>query len=155
MSWNDLADALCGITPAPWLDPSAVPDPERVNPLNLIIYLLEQYIDLRGRYEYIVLALWVLHTHVYNQFMVTPRMALRSPTAGCGKTQLIDVLTKLTARPAKFDSITTAAIFRLIDKSHPTLFIDERRGAGNAALAISAAAIRAALIYGPLQFLFD
>ena len=130
MSWNDLADALCGITPAPWLDPSAVPDPERVNPLNLIIYLLEQYIDLRGRHEYIAVGLWVLHTHVYNQFMVTPRMALRSPTAGCGKTQLIDVLTKLTARPAKFDLITTAAIFRLIDESHPTLFIDEADNLG-------------------------
>ncbi|MGC2340170.1 MAG: hypothetical protein WA453_01005, partial [Methyloceanibacter sp.] len=71
-----------------------------------------------------------LHTHVFSQFMVTPRLVLRSPTAGCGKTQMIDVLSKLTARPEKFDSITAAAIFRLIDESHPTLMIDEADNLG-------------------------
>jgi hypothetical protein len=113
------------------LNPSAAPDdPERVNPLALVCHLLEEYIDLRGPHEYAAVALWALHTHVYSQFMVTPRMALRSPVAGCGKTVLIDVLSKLTARPAKFDSITTAAIFRLLDESHPTLFIDEADNIG-------------------------
>jgi hypothetical protein len=129
-NWNDLSDALYGVAPAPWLGPGATPDPVRVNPLNLVIHLLEEYVDLRGPHEYIAVALWALHTHTYDRFMITPRMALRSPVAGCGKTQLIDVLTKLTARPAKFDSITTAAIFRMIDESHPTLFIDEADNLG-------------------------
>lgn len=129
-TWNDLADALCGIAPAPWLGPGAAPDPVRVNPLNLIVHLLEEYVDLRSLYEYLVVALWALHTHVYSRFMVTPRMALRSPVAGCGKTQLIDVLCRLTARAAKFDAITVAAIFRLIDELHPTLFIDEADNLG-------------------------
>jgi hypothetical protein len=129
-NWNDLIDALCGIAPAPWRHPSAAPDPERVNPLELLHYILQDYVDLRGSREYVTIALWALHTHVFSQFMVTPRLALRSPTAGCGKTQMIDVLSKLTARPEKFDSITTAAIFRLIDESHPTLMIDEADNLG-------------------------
>ena len=129
-TWNDLADALCGIVPAPWLGPSAAPDPDRVNPLELLLFILPDYVDLGGPHEYAMVALWLLHTHVFNQFMVTPRLALRSPTAGCGKTQLIDVLSKLTARPEKFDLITTAAIFRLIDESHPTLMIDEADNLG-------------------------
>ena len=29
-------------------------------------------------------ALWILHTHIYDQLMVTPRLALRSPVADCG-----------------------------------------------------------------------
>jgi hypothetical protein len=62
--------------------------------------------------------------------MVTPRLALRSPVAACGKTTLIDILSTLVARPEKFDSISTAAIFRLIDSSHPTLLIDEADNLG-------------------------
>jgi hypothetical protein len=130
-TWNDLADALCGIAPAPWLNPSAAPDdPVRVNPLALVCHLLEEYVELRGPHEYVAVALWTLHTHVYNRFTVSPRLALRSPVAGCGKTVLIDVLSKLTARAAKFDSISTAAIFRLIDESHSTLMIDEADNLG-------------------------
>jgi uncharacterized protein DUF3631 len=57
--------------------------------------------------------------------MVTPRLALRSPVAGCGKTLLLDVLSRLVARPEKSDNITPAAIVRLIDERHPTLLLDE------------------------------
>ena len=76
-------------------------------------------------HEYVAVALWALHRHVYDCFMVTPRLALRSPVADCGKTTLLDILSRLTARPAKFDAITTAALYRLIDQTHPTLLIDE------------------------------
>ena len=74
-----------------------------------------------------------MHTHIYDQFAVTPRLALRSPVAACGKTVLLDVLAKLVARPEKFDAISTAAIFRLIDASHPTMLVDE---ADNLALSL-------------------
>lgn len=127
-TWNDLIDGLMGIDPA-WLAPAAPEAPERVNPLTLTCHLLEEYIDLRP-HEYVMVALWTLHTHVFRQFLVTPRLLLRSPVAGCGKTQLIDVLAKLTARPKKFDSITTAAIVRAIDENHPTLLIDEADNLG-------------------------
>ena len=52
--------------------------------------MLEEYVALRP-HEYIAVALWALHTHVYDRFMVTPRLALRSPVADCGKTTLLDV----------------------------------------------------------------
>ena len=42
-TWNDLSDALCSITSAPWLNPSAAPDPERVNPLELLHYILQRF----------------------------------------------------------------------------------------------------------------
>jgi hypothetical protein len=123
-NWNDLADALCYSAPAAWArDPSA-DDPTRVNPLELVYHLLEDYVALQP-HEYVAVALWALHSHIYDRFMVTPRLALRSPVADCGKTTLLDILSRLVARPEKFDSITTAAIYRLIDETHPTLLIDE------------------------------
>ncbi len=125
-SWNDLIDALMGICLADWLSPSGEPEPERVKDLiGLIRFLLREYVELQTEHEYTVVALWAIHTHVFSQFMVTPRLTLRSPVPGCGKTQLIDVLMYLAARADKFDSITTASIFRLIDSRHPTLLIDE------------------------------
>jgi hypothetical protein len=127
-SWNDLADALCSASSAAWM--SSSPDPVRVNPLALVHYLLEEYVGLRESHEYVAVALWALHTHVYDRFMVTPRLALRSPVADCGKTTLIDILAKLTARAAKFDAITTAALYHLIDETHPTLLIDEADNLG-------------------------
>jgi hypothetical protein len=90
----------------------------------LVHFMLEQYVVLQP-HQYLAVALWALHTHVYNRFMVTPRLALQSPVADCGKTTLLDVLSRLTARPEKFNAITIAALFRLIDETHPTLLIDE------------------------------
>jgi hypothetical protein len=93
-NWNDLVDALCSITDAAWLD-SRTPDSERVNPLGLIIHLLQDYVEFREPHEYIAVALWALHTHVYDHFMVTPRLALRSPVPACAKTLLMDLLGEL------------------------------------------------------------
>lgn len=131
-NWNDLVDALCSITDATWLD-SRTPDPERVNPLGLIIHLLQDYVEFREPHECITVALWTLHTHVFDYFMVTPRLVLRSPVAGCAKTLLMDLLGKMVAKPDKFDSVTTSVIFHVIDESHPTLLIDE---ADNLVLAL-------------------
>jgi hypothetical protein len=124
-NWNDLVDALCAVSLEAWAcDSSLEDDPPRVNPLQLVQHLLGEYLALRP-HEYIAVALWALHTHTYDHIMVTPRLALRSPVADCGKTTLLDILSRLTARPAKFDAVTTAALYRLIDQTHPTLLIDE------------------------------
>jgi hypothetical protein len=124
-TWNDLVDVLCAHSQEAWACDPLSDDPPRINDLvGLIIFLLEMYVALKP-HEYVAVALWVLHTHVYNQFMVTPRLALRSPVPGCGKTTLFDVLTRLIAMPKKFDLITPAALYRLLDEAHPSLLIDE------------------------------
>ena len=62
---------------------------------------------------------------------MTPRLALHSPVADCGKTTLLDILSRLTRRSQeKFDAISTAALYRLIDETHPTLLIDEADNLG-------------------------
>lgn len=70
-------------------------------------------------------ALWVAHTHLFDRFAITPRLAITSPEKGCGKTTLLDVLARLVPRPVPTANATAAAIFRLVEASRPTLLIDE------------------------------
>jgi putative DNA primase/helicase len=72
-----------------------------------------------------VLALWALHTHAFECFGHSPRLAITSPEKRCGKTTTLDVMGELVARPLPTSNATTAAIFRTIEKAKPTLLIDE------------------------------
>jgi hypothetical protein len=99
-TWNDLADVLGSASTATWASNPSADNPPRVNPLSLVHHLLQEYVALKP-HEYIAVALWTLHTHVYKQFLVTPRLAIRSPVADCGKTTLLDVVAKLAAQPSK------------------------------------------------------
>jgi Protein of unknown function (DUF3631) len=127
-NWDDLVDALCSGSFA-GMSSSAAEDTPRANPLELVKHLLEEYVALQP-HQYVAVALWALHTHTFYSFMMTPRLVLRSPVADCGKSTLFSVLERLTARPRKFDAITPAALYRLIDRTHPTLLIDEADNLG-------------------------
>src|SRR5215467_1908373 len=70
-------------------------------------------------------ALWVLHTYLTDCFLISPRLGVRSPTKGCGKTLLLDVLDRVVARPLPTANVTAAAIFRVIEAHRPTLLVDE------------------------------
>jgi hypothetical protein len=42
------------------------------------------------------IALWILHTWLVNSFTITPRLAVNSPTKGCGKTTVLRFLNKVS-----------------------------------------------------------
>jgi len=60
-----------------------------------------------------IVALWMLHTHCFDCFMHSPRLAITSPEKGCGKTTLLDVAARLVARPLATSNATVSAIFRV------------------------------------------
>jgi Protein of unknown function (DUF3631) len=70
-------------------------------------------------------ALWVLHAHLPDCFLVSPRLAVTSPVKGCGKTTLLDVLGRLVPRPLPTANVTPAALFRVVEGYQPTLLVDE------------------------------
>src|SRR5262245_19018111 len=70
-------------------------------------------------------ALWVVHSYLTDQFLISPRLGVRSPTKGCGKTLLLDVLDRVVARSLPTANVTAAAIFRVIEAHHPTFLVDE------------------------------
>jgi hypothetical protein len=72
-----------------------------------------------------VIAIWVLHTWMVNVFTMSPRLAVTSPTKGCGKTTVLRLLNHVTRRPKRTGSISPAALFRVIEKFQPTVLLDE------------------------------
>jgi len=127
-TWNDLPELLHDETAPSRTDPRDV-DPSQpvgsnVTPLDLVRAFLQDYVEI-DPHEYVATALWAVHSHVFDKFMVTPRLVLTSPVRDCGKTTLLDVLNRLVARPEKADNITAAAIYDTIDRERCTLLIDE------------------------------
>jgi hypothetical protein len=91
---------------------------------NRIVALLKKYLVLSPA-EFDVLALWVLHTHVLDANDYTPYISVSSAVKRCGKSRVADVLEGLVPRPWKTARCSAAALVRKVDKSCPTLFLDE------------------------------
>lgn len=72
-----------------------------------------------------VLALWTLHTYVFDAFDVSPYLTLTSPQKRCGKSTVLMVASALTHAPVLVSNATPAALFRLIELVHPTCLVDE------------------------------
>lgn len=71
------------------------------------------------------IAFWILHTWCVNEFSVSPRLAVTSPTKGCGKTTVLRLLNVLTRRPKRAGSISPPALFRVVEAHQPTILLDE------------------------------
>ena len=71
------------------------------------------------------IALWVVHTHLVERFLISPRLAVRSVTKQCGKTTTLDIMARLVHRPLPTVNVTAAAIFRVVEAHRPCLLVDE------------------------------
>jgi hypothetical protein len=71
------------------------------------------------------LALWVVHTYVFDTRDAVAYVSIESPEKRCGKTTLLSVLAGLACRALVASNITVSALFRVIDDAGPTLLIDE------------------------------
>ena len=97
--------------------------------LELVHFILGEFIDMKP-HERTAAALWVLHTHVFQRFTVSPRLAFTSPVNGCGKTTALAVIERLAFRPNRTDNATPAALYYLIDHLRGTLLVDEADNLG-------------------------
>lgn len=98
------------VTPAPLLDD--------------ISETIRRFIVL-DKYQADIAALWVAACWLIDQIKVAPIAMINAPEKGCGKTQLLTVLSKLAPRAAQSSGISPAALYRMIEKYRPTLFVDE------------------------------
>jgi hypothetical protein len=89
-----------------------------------IIDLIRKYIDL-AEHEYMAVALWILHTHVFDYFMYSPRLVLTSPAPECGKTELLSICELLSWNARRIDNTSAAYLYDLAHTEHPTLLLDE------------------------------
>jgi hypothetical protein len=100
--------------------------PELNNPLELILYLFDKKRIILSLERKIAVALWALHTHVFRQFLHSPRLIVRSFEAETGKTLLMCCLRELTYHPLLTGDASGATIYyRLKDIPDTTFLIDE------------------------------
>jgi hypothetical protein len=132
LSWNDLPAILSATNRADRhntgntaTQSATATTPSAVNVLDLVVRLVDIHIAVDAG-ESLVIALWILHTYVFDRFSITPRLALLSPVRGCGKTQLLLLIELLVDEPFRTDEVTAAAIYHQLDyQPRSVLLIDE------------------------------
>jgi hypothetical protein len=77
-------------------------------------------------HQRVAIVLWVLFSYLIDVFDFAPRLAITSPEMGCGKSTLIEFLSSLAHRAITCSSISSAAIYRIIEMYKPTLLMDEQ-----------------------------
>ena len=92
--------------------------------------LIESSVRL-SEHEAVAAALWVFHTYYIRKPKdvqvcdYSPILQIFSPEKACGKSTLMELLADLCPRSRQTSNISCAAIYRLLEVSQPTLFIDE------------------------------
>ncbi len=105
--------------PVPWPEP--VEGKELIAAIRNII---ERHMVL-PEHASIAIALHIVFTHCHDAAAHSPILTVESPEKRCGKTTLASLLAQLAAQPLPASNISTAAVFRTIEKYRPTLIIDE------------------------------
>ncbi|MCP4475041.1 MAG: DUF3631 domain-containing protein [Gammaproteobacteria bacterium] len=72
-----------------------------------------------------VLTIWIISTYCYQSFSTFPYLYFSSPEPGCGKTTALKLLRAFSCRAVLTSNLTSAVVYRLVDKYSPTLLIDE------------------------------
>jgi uncharacterized protein DUF3631 len=70
-------------------------------------------------------ALWALHTHVFDAADTTPYLSITSAEKASGKTRLLEVLELVVANPWLTGRVTPAVLARKVHAERPTLLLDE------------------------------
>ncbi|MEV8016898.1 DUF3631 domain-containing protein [Streptomyces sp. NPDC086554] len=84
-----------------------------------------KYVVLPSEEALTAVTLWVAATHIQTVLQHAPRLAVMSPTKGCGKSRVLDVLHETVYKPMMTVNMSTAVLFRSIGQDPPTLLVDE------------------------------
>lgn len=83
-----------------------------------------EHVDLSDDRLFDVLTAWVFCTWIPERFNVIGYLKINAPKAS-GKTRLMEVLRHLSYRGIKSSDVSNSAMYRIVEKWHPTLFFDE------------------------------
>jgi putative DNA primase/helicase len=92
--------------------------------LDQIAIIIKRFIILETHQADCV-ALWIAFTWLIDSVQVSPLLLVNAPERACGKSQLLDLVSRLVARPLAVANCSSAALFRSIELWSPTLTIDE------------------------------
>jgi hypothetical protein len=89
-----------------------------------LVAALRDYLVMTDE-QYLVVALWIIHTYLVDRVEQTPYLAVTSPEKHCGKTRLLEVLQLLVNVPWFCTLPSESVFYRKIDKVQPTVLLDE------------------------------
>lgn len=90
---------------------------------DIKLFILE-HVDLPDDRLYTVMASWILCTWIWEDIPVVPYLFFYG-AKNSGKTRGLEILKELCYRGILGSTISTAAVYRTIEKHHPTLLLDE------------------------------
>lgn len=93
--------------------------------LDTLAQTVRRYVVLPSGEAADAIALWILLAWAEVGVSILPLLTLTSPTKRCGKTTALTVVHALAPRALSVSGISPAALFRSVEKWHPTLLIDE------------------------------
>jgi Protein of unknown function (DUF3631)/DnaB-like helicase N terminal domain len=94
------------------------------SPLDAIVAFVRRFVVVTFE-QADAIALWVMHTHVFERFDCSPYLAASSAEKRSGKSRLLAVLELLVARPWSVVRPSEAVAYRKIARDRPTLLLDE------------------------------
>ena len=92
--------------------------------LNEIANIFCKYVILSS-YDATALALWTVLTYMTETTHILPLLVISSPEKRCGKTLVLEIIQGLSLRPLPASNISSASLYRIVEKFRPTLLIDE------------------------------
>lgn len=109
--------------PFPTIEPYSKPiDPAQL--LNEVAETIRRFVVLESE-QADAAALWVAFTWFVDVVEVAPLAIINAPEKACGKSQLLDLLGRMSARPLPAANSSTAGLFRAVELWQPTVLIDE------------------------------
>lgn len=86
---------------------------------------IRSYVSLAESSYALVIALWLVATHVWTAFDAFPYLVITSATKRSGKTRLLELASFVASNSRLVANISPAALYRTIDAEKPTLLFDE------------------------------
>jgi putative DNA primase/helicase len=107
------------VEPKPWDEPV-----DGALLIDDIVTYIRRFV-IMSEPDYLSVALWVLASYAFKEFFIFPRLLIKSPEKGCGKSTLMDLISRLVKRPIVASNMTAAPLFRIIELQKPTVLLDE------------------------------
>jgi putative DNA primase/helicase len=105
--------------PEPW------PEPVEASELyNIVKERIGQYVVM-DEAQLMACTLYIMLTYCADFLRLFPLLAIQSAIKRCGKTRLQQVCSLMINKGISLSSISEAALYRVVEKYHPTLLIDE------------------------------
>ncbi len=96
-------------------------------PLDEVEVFLSRFVAYPNEHARVAHALWIVHTHLMDEWDSTPRIAFLSPEPGSGKSRALEVSDLLVPRAVQAVNVSAAYLFRKVcaDQGRPTILFDE------------------------------